>query len=198
MLLTYWNTVAFHTLYARAAGWQPGADVPLDQRHVLDRWLVSQRETLTRKVTEALENFDTQTAGALLATFIDDMSNWYVRRSRRRFWDGDVSALTTLHETLDTLTRLLAPMTPFVTEQVWQDVVVATDAGAPNSVHLASWPQADDVGHRRRPRRRHAPGSSSHGVGPVGAGGGEGQDTSTTAADPGSHQRSQQADSRDW
>ena len=144
VLLTYWNTVAFHTLYARAAGWTPGPGLPPDQRHVLDRWLVSKRESLTRKVTDALEDFDTQTAGALLATFIDDMSNWYVRRSRRRFWDGDVSALTTLHETLDTLTRLLAPLTPFVTEQVWQDVVVSTDADAPTSVHLASWPMATD------------------------------------------------------
>ncbi|MCL2490857.1 MAG: DUF5915 domain-containing protein, partial [Propionibacteriaceae bacterium] len=82
-------------------------------------------------------------AGAALAGFVDDLSNWYVRRSRRRFWAGDPNALWTLHETLDVVTRLMAPLTPFVTERVWQDLFVATDEAAPASVHLASWPVAD-------------------------------------------------------
>jgi len=78
-----------------------------------------------------------------LSTFVEDLSNWYVRRSRRRFWDGDPAALTTLHDTLDVLTRLLAPIVPFVTEQVWQDVVRPVTPGAAESVHLAAWPVWD-------------------------------------------------------
>jgi len=82
-------------------------------------------------------------AGKLLAAFVDDLSNWYVRRSRRRFWRGDPAALATLHETLRTVTLLLAPLTPFVTERVWQDMVVAVDPAAASSVHLASYPEVD-------------------------------------------------------
>jgi isoleucyl-tRNA synthetase len=144
VLLTYWNTVAFHALYARANDWAPGGDVPaVGDRPVLDRWLVSGRNRLTRDVTDAMERFDTQRAGQLLAEFVDSVSNWYVRRSRRRFWDGDPAALATLHETLDVLTRLMAPLTPFVTERVWQDLVCSTDETAPQSVHLAGWPSYD-------------------------------------------------------
>jgi isoleucyl-tRNA synthetase len=95
-------------------------------------------------VTTALEGFDTLRAGQLLSGFIDELSNWYVRRSRRRFWEGDPAALITLHETLDVLTRLLAPLVPFVTERVWQDLRRASDPDAPASVHLASWPSYDE------------------------------------------------------
>ncbi|GAB2757881.1 isoleucine--tRNA ligase [Nocardioides pakistanensis] len=145
VLLTYWNTVAFHVLYARTAGWSPeGAQAPdVADRPVLDRWLHAETARLVRGVTEALEAFDTQRAGTLIAQFVDDLSNWYVRRSRRRFWDGDVSALATLHTTLETLTRLMAPLTPFITERVWQDVVRPTGSDAPESVHLATWPDYD-------------------------------------------------------
>jgi len=147
VLLTYWNTVSFQALYARANAWTPAdgpSAPPVAGRHVLDRWLVSTTQRLVNEVTARLEDFDTQRAGTLLSTFIDDLSNWYVRRSRRRFWDGDPGALWTLHETLGTLTRLLAPLVPFITERVWQDLFVAsgTDGGA-ESVHLASWPAAD-------------------------------------------------------
>ena len=145
VLLTYWNTVAFQSLYARASGWEPGASVPaVADRHVLDRWLVSATNELIRDVTAALDDFDTQKAGALLAGFVDDLSNWYVRRSRRRFWAGEAGALATLHETLDVVTRLMAPIMPFVTERVWQDLFAATDPTGPESVHLASWPVADE------------------------------------------------------
>ncbi len=145
VLLTYWNTVAFHALYARANGWSPeDGGPPVGDRPVLDRWLVSSRNRLVRDVTAALESFDTQRTGQLLSGFIDDLSNWYVRRSRRRFWEGDRAALVTLHETLDVLTRLLAPLVPFVTERVWQDLRCATDPTAAVSVHLASWPSYDE------------------------------------------------------
>jgi isoleucyl-tRNA synthetase len=149
VLMTYLNTVAFQSLYARANGWSPASASLVEPvetpTHVLDRWLVSARNTLTRQVTEALDDFDTQRAGALLASFVDDLSNWYVRRSRRRFWDGQPGALQTLHDTIDVVTRLMAPLVPFITERVWQDLVVATDPDAPASVHLASWPVVDEA-----------------------------------------------------
>ncbi len=141
MLLTYWNTVAFQVLYARTPAGPRAARCPRSaDRPVLDRWLLAETARLTREVTEALEAFDTQRAGSLLSQFVDDLSNWYVRRSRRRFWDGDAAALATLHEALATVTRLMAPLTPFITERVWQDVVRPVDPAAPESVHLADWP----------------------------------------------------------
>ncbi|MDT0309187.1 isoleucine--tRNA ligase [Streptomyces sp. DSM 44917] len=143
-LLTYWNTVAFQALYARTGGWAPGGSDPAPaDRPLLDRWLLSELNALTEMVTTAMESFDTQRAGKLVSTFVDDLSNWYVRRSRRRFWQADPAALRTLHETLETLTRLMAPLVPFITERVWQDLVVPVTPGAPDSVHLASWPEAD-------------------------------------------------------
>uniref|UniRef100_S0DDI0 isoleucine--tRNA ligase n=1 Tax=termite gut metagenome TaxID=433724 RepID=S0DDI0_9ZZZZ len=168
VLLTYWNSVSFQALYARVNDWTPGNPPVTTERHVLDRWLVSRSQSLVREVTAALEGFDTLRAGTLIQEFVDELSNWYVRRSRRRFWNGDNSALSTLHETLNTLTRLMAPITPFITERVWQDLFVAsagrtgeTAAGLadaagsgdgspvspstsfPDSVHLASWPVVD-------------------------------------------------------
>ena len=144
VLLTYWNTVAFHVLYANTAGWTPGAATapPVADRPVLDRWLHAETQRLVREVTEAYERFDTQRIGTLIGQFADDLSNWYVRRSRRRFWDGDPAALATLHETLVTLTQVMAPLTPFVTERVWQDLVRPVTPDAPESVHLSDWPEA--------------------------------------------------------
>ncbi len=145
VLLTYWNTVAFQSLYARAGNWSPTGDAPaVKDRLVPDRWLASETAILVREVTAALDVFDTQRAGNLLASFVDDLSNWYVRRARRRFWSAEPSSLWTLHETLNTLTRLLAPIMPFVTERVWQDLMVTTDPDGPASVHLAAWPVADE------------------------------------------------------
>ncbi|MFC6062374.1 isoleucine--tRNA ligase [Streptomyces ochraceiscleroticus] len=143
-LLTYWNTVAFQALYARTAGWAPSASDPAPaDRPVLDRWLLSELNSLVEEVTTALESYDTQRAGKALSAFVDDLSNWYVRRSRRRFWQGDAAALRTLHEVIETVTRLMAPLTPFITERVWQDLVVPVSPDAPDSVHLSSWPVAD-------------------------------------------------------
>ena len=144
VLLTYWNVVAFQVLYARTSGWSPGdAAPPLAERPVLDRWALSEAHRLAAGMTEALELFDTQRAGTLLAAYVDDLSNWYVRRSRRRFWAGDPSALATLHECLYVVTLLMAPITPFITERVWQDMFAATSVELPESVHLAAWPQVD-------------------------------------------------------
>jgi len=149
VLLTFLNTVSFQTLYAGANDWTPtvnNGDRYLGSPvHVLDRWLVSARNELIRDVTAALEDFDTQRAGALLTDFVDDLSNWYVRRSRRRFWEGQDGALQTLHDTLNVVTRLMAPLAPFLTERVWQDLFVTTDPTGPASVHLSTWPVADEA-----------------------------------------------------
>ena len=114
VLLTYWNTVSFQSLYARAAGWDPATANDVDPAALtsLDRWARSEAARTVRTVTEALEQFDTQVAGRALEQFVDDLSNWYVRRSRRRFWAGDPAALATLHSCLRTVTLLMAPFTP--------------------------------------------------------------------------------------
>jgi len=141
-LLTYWNTVSFHALYANASNFEISQTPALADRPLMDRWIISELNILIQEVDAALEDFDSQIAGRALARFIDDLSNWYVRRSRRRFWDGDTAALGTLHECLVTLTKLLAPLVPFITEQVWQELVRPTDASAADSVHLTNWPVA--------------------------------------------------------
>ena len=143
-LLTYWNTVSFQSLYARLAGWDPTAPAPeVASRPVIDRWVLAEAHRLASEADDALDQFDTQRAGRLIAAFVDDLSNWYVRRSRRRFWDGDASALATLHEALRIVTLCMAPFTPFITERVWQDLFRSTDPTAAASVHLAMWPTPD-------------------------------------------------------
>lgn len=135
-LLTYWNTVAFQSLYARAGNWN-AANAKLDNLTDLDKWAVNEATRLARDVDLALEQFDTQKAGRYIAQYVDDLSNWYVRRSRRRFWDGDNAALSTLHHCLKVVTQVMAPFTPFITERVWQDLFASTDV---ESVHLTNWP----------------------------------------------------------
>ena len=158
VLLTYWNTASFFVLYANAAGdgangpdaapWTPdmlAEAPPRRERPLLDRWVLSELHGTVRGVDAALEDFDTARAGRLLTRFVDDLSNWYVRRSRRRFWEGPqthagASAFATLYECLETLTRLLAPFVPFVADYVWD---VIRQQGSPDSVHLARWPHGD-------------------------------------------------------
>ncbi|MGN6782834.1 MAG: isoleucine--tRNA ligase [Marmoricola sp.] len=143
VLLTYWNTVAFQALYANLAGFDPAAPArDVADRPVLDRWALSEAHRLVVGVTPPVENIATQRAGPRLAAYVDDLSNWYVRRSRRRFWDGDTAAFATLHECLRLVTLSMAPLTPFITERVWQDLF-ADQPGAAASVHLASWPVPD-------------------------------------------------------
>jgi len=146
LLLTYWNLVSCLTL--RAGGSPPGrADdsppVPAAaQRPLLDRWVLAQVERCVRDVTTAMEDFDSPAAGRAIAALIGDLSKWYVRRSRRRLRDGaatpdGAAALATLHEALVTVTKLMAPVTPFLADYVWAAI---RPAGQPESVHLASWP----------------------------------------------------------
>lgn len=137
-LLTYWNTVSFFTLYAKAANFQV-TQLP-ENPNLMDRWIISELNKLIAGVDHALENFDSQEAGNLLGAFIDDLSNWYVRRSRRKFWDGDTDALNTLYYCLKNLTLLLAPMVPFISEHVWQELVKIAESGQSESVHLSDFP----------------------------------------------------------
>ena len=139
-LLTYWNTVAFQSLYARAGDWDSSTASLVDLTD-LDQWAVSQATRLARDVDQALEQFDTQRAGRFIAEYVDDLSNWYVRRSRRRFWDGDHAALSTLHYCLKVVTQVMAPFTPFITERVWQDLYTTAET---ESVHLSNWPEWSD------------------------------------------------------
>ena len=139
-LLTYWNTISFHALYAQASNFELSQSPALKDRTLMDRWILSELNVLIAEVDKAYAEFDSQTAGRVLARFIDELSNWYVRRSRRRFWDGDVAALATLHECLITLTQLLAPMVPFISEHTWQELVRVADPKAAASVHLTDFP----------------------------------------------------------
>ncbi len=137
-LLTYWNTVSFFTLYAKASDFKLTNDsLALS---TMDRWIISELNSLIAAVDTAYADFDSQEAGKLIASFIDDLSNWYVRRSRRKFWDGDNAALNTLYRCLRELTKLMAPMVPFVTEHVWQELVRNLEPQSEESVHLANFP----------------------------------------------------------
>jgi len=144
VLLTYWNTASFLSLYTRLSNYKPGDKVvERNQRPEIDQWLLSLVDDAVLQVTQALENFDTQKAGRVLSDVVDDMSNWYVRRNRRRFWDGEPVALATLHEALRTITLLMAPFVPFITERVWQDMFKTTTDSSLQSVHLGDWPAAN-------------------------------------------------------
>ncbi|MDS1269388.1 isoleucine--tRNA ligase [Lipingzhangella sp. LS1_29] len=149
VLLTYYNTASFFTLYARTgSGWshdQLDDAPPVQSRPLLDRWALAELHRVVRDVTAAMERYDTAAAGRTLANFVDDLSNWYVRRSRRRFWSGahtpqGAAAFATLFECLETVTLLMAPLVPFLTEHVWRAL---RRPYAPESVHLATWPEPD-------------------------------------------------------
>jgi isoleucyl-tRNA synthetase len=151
-MLTLWNTYSFFVTYANIEGWSPatdageqaeGADATRPASHLLDRWLRSEVNRLVALVDERLEQFDATTAGRAIGTFVDQLSNWYVRRNRRRFWEGDPAAFAALYETLAILSRLLAPFTPFLAEALYQNLVRRINRDAPESVHLTDFPRAD-------------------------------------------------------
>ena len=145
---TLWNTYSFFATYANLSQWRatPAHDAgvqPAAAGNLLDRWMLSELNVLVRAVTEAMENYDVLGATRPVADFVDSVSNWYVRLSRRRFWDGDPAALETLHTVLVTVSHLLAPATPFIAEEIYQNLVCRVDAAAPDSVHLSRWPAVD-------------------------------------------------------
>ncbi len=142
-LNTLWNTYSFFVTYANLSGWQADEEQPLTN-NLLDRWVLSELNLLVRDVTRAMENYDVIGATRPVGDFVDNVSNWYVRLSRRRFWDGDPAALQTLYEVLVTVAKLLAPSTPFVAEEIYQNLAAnGRRAGEADSVHLARWPQVN-------------------------------------------------------
>ena len=144
-LLTLWNTYSFFVTYARIDGFDPEEDfVEPEDRSLMDRWALSELQLTVRTVTERLDSYDVTAAGRAIGAFVDELSNWFVRRSRRRFWKGEddedkKAAHSTLYECLVTVTKLTAPFTPFVAESLYQNLVA--DGEAPQSVHLADWPE---------------------------------------------------------
>jgi isoleucyl-tRNA synthetase len=141
-LNTLWNTYSFFVTYANLSNWRATSEQPAST-NLLDRWLLSELNRLTRDVTEAMENYDVLGATRPVADFVDELSNWYVRLNRRRFWDGDADALNTLRCALVTVSKLLAPTAPFVAEEIYQNLVVGVEPDAPDSVHLAAWPAVE-------------------------------------------------------
>jgi len=148
-LLTLWNTWSFFTTYATLNGFDPAdrsIPAPAD-RSMLDRWMLSRLHGTVARATESLDGYEPFPAATAIAELIDDTSNWYVRRSRRRFWRTDpgadpsdsLGAQATLHEVLVTLARLLAPMTPFLADRMWRDLTRSDES---DSVHLDDWPVA--------------------------------------------------------
>ncbi len=144
--LTLWNVYSFFTTYANLDGWEPA--LISQNNNLLDRWLLSELNALVAQVTEALENYDVTGAARPVAGFVDVLSRWYLRRSRRRFWKSETdedkqSAYAVLHKSLVTVSKLLAPCMPFLAEELYQNLVRSRDEAAPESVHLAEWPAAD-------------------------------------------------------
>ena len=146
-LLTLWNSARFLVDYANIQGWTPTyADLdggPTGDLQPLDRWLVSRTNELVRETTEAYDSYLTVNVVRAFETFVEDLSNWYIRRSRRRFWDGDEVALRTLWYALVQGLRAVAPIMPFLTDHLWRSLATPAE-GAPESVHLAGWPEVPE------------------------------------------------------
>lgn len=146
---TLWNTYSFFVTYANIDGWTPEEDAPpVAERDRLDRWVLAELHALTERVTEAYEDYDVTNATRPVQEFVDALSNWYLRLSRRRFWktvsDADKqSAYATLYECLLTVSKLIAPAMPFLSEAMYQNLAVNGGTGQADSVHLATWPEAD-------------------------------------------------------
>jgi len=154
-MLTLWNVYSFFVTYANIDGWTPAQGVSetgeaAPRYSLLDRWILSELHLLVKRVTDSLENYDVTGAARPFERFVEDLSNWYVRRSRRRFWKSEededkAAAYSTLYECLTTLAKLLAPFMPFIAEEVYQNLVRSVDQTAPESVHLCEYPQANEA-----------------------------------------------------
>ncbi|HEX8495463.1 MAG TPA: isoleucine--tRNA ligase [Pyrinomonadaceae bacterium] len=148
-LLTLWNVYSFFVIYANLD--EPDLQTPLGvaERPEIDRWLISKLQRLIEKVTRDLDDYNVTDASRTIGEFVvRDLSNWYVRRNRRRFWKSEAdadkrAAYVTLYETLITISKLCAPMIPFVTEAMYRNLVLNVQPDAPSSVHLSEWPESD-------------------------------------------------------
>ena len=148
---TLWNTYAFFVLYANIDGFDATQyRLDYDKLSVMDKWLLSKMNTLITVVDNHLNNYRIPEAARALQEFVDDMSNWYVRRGRERFWakgmeQDKINAYMTLYTALVTVAKLAAPMIPFMTEEIYQNLVRSVDQAAPESIHLCDYPKADEA-----------------------------------------------------
>ena len=145
-LSTLWNVYSFYVLYADLDKFDPTKYEDFVSDNVMDKWEMSRLNTLVKTVDEDLANYRITQAALSIQDFVDELSNWYVRRNRSRYWsetltDDKIGAYVTLYRVLLTLTKVAAPFIPFVTEEIYQNLVVSLDKKAPESVHLCSWPE---------------------------------------------------------
>ncbi|CAA9304403.1 MAG: Isoleucyl-tRNA synthetase [uncultured Chloroflexi bacterium] len=150
-MLTLWNTYSFFITYANLDRWQPpaGSD-PLAgvELQPIDRWVLARLNALTRDVTSMLDGYDIHGPAKEIEKFVDELSNWYVRRNRRRFWKSEVdadkqAAFATLYTCLTTVARLVAPFMPYLSEAIYRNLVASQDSSAAESVHVAAWPEVN-------------------------------------------------------
>jgi isoleucyl-tRNA synthetase len=143
-LLQFWNCYSFFVMYASADQWKPSGQAPA-ARNELDRWVLSRLQHLVAAARDALDNFEHFRLIEAFQSFNEEFSNWYLRRSRRRFWTGDGDAYQTLYTALETVTRIMAPALPFLSEEIYQNLVRSADPSAPESVHLTSYPKVNEA-----------------------------------------------------
>lgn len=147
---TLWNTYSFFVTYANIDDWSPDKAAPApEDRELLDRWLLAELHDLNKTVTDAFENYDATNATRPIEDFVERLSNWYVRLSRDRFWkseqdDAKMSAYATLYETLVTLSQLIAPTMPFLSDMMYRNLVVDLSDDTSSSVHLSEWPKYNE------------------------------------------------------
>ena len=149
-LSTLWNVYSFYVLYAEIDQFNPLEYSNFKSKNIMDKWIISKLNTLVKEVAEKLDKYDITGAALQIEDFTDELSNWYVRRNRERFWsqelnDEKIGAYVTLYNVLVTLCKISAPFVPFVTDEIYQNLVVNLDKNAPESVHLCLWPEVDET-----------------------------------------------------
>ncbi len=147
-LSTLWNVYSFYVLYAEIDQFNPLQYADFQSENIMDKWIISKLNTLVKEVDEKLDKYDITNAALQIEDFTDELSNWYVRRNRTRFWqqglsDDKIGAYTTLYKVLVTLIQVAAPFVPFITEEIYQNLVVSINPKAKESVHLCTWPEYD-------------------------------------------------------
>ena len=148
-LSTLWNVYSFYVLYAEIDGFNPLDYPEFKPTNIMDRWIISKLNTLVKEVDDKLAHYDITAAALQIEEFTDSLSNWYVRRNRERFWSQElneekIGAYCTLYQVLVTLCQVAAPFVPFVTDEIYQNLVTNLDKNAPESVHLCLWPEVDE------------------------------------------------------
>ena len=149
-LATLWNVYSFYVLYAEIDKFNPLNYKDFKSENIMDKWIISELNTLVKEVGEKLDKYDITGSALQIEAFTDRLSNWYVRRNRERFWgteltDDKIGAYVTLYRVLVTLSKISAPFVPFMTEEIYQNLVVGLDKEAEESIHLCSWPEANEA-----------------------------------------------------